>query len=146
YLEGQVVLVGYGRIGQRIAKALEERNIPYVVAEQNRECVEDLRKEGKAAVYGDATDPAVLIQAHIANAAILVVATPSPLDVRQMAEASRTLNPDIEIVVRTHSDEESQLLREEGINMVFFNEEELAKSMSNHVVERFRPVDHDHPA
>ncbi|MDR2881253.1 MAG: cation:proton antiporter, partial [Azoarcus sp.] len=39
YLEGQVVLVGYGRIGQRIAKALEERNIPYVVAEQNRECV-----------------------------------------------------------------------------------------------------------
>jgi CPA2 family monovalent cation:H+ antiporter-2 len=147
YLEGQVVLVGYGRVGQRIAWALEERNIPYVVAEQNRECVEDLRKEGKAAVYGDATDPAVLIQAHIANAAILVVATPSPLDVRQMAEAARTLNPDIEIVVRTHSDEESDLLRGEGIADVFYNEEELAKSMSSHVVERFRPVDQSgHPA
>ncbi|MDR2924915.1 MAG: cation:proton antiporter [Azoarcus sp.] len=141
YLEGQVVLVGYGKVGQRIAQALDERGIPYVVAEQNRECVEDLRKQGKAAVYGDAIDPAVLIQAHIANAAILVVATPSPLDVRQMAEAARTLNPDIEIVVRTHSDEESQLLRGEGIGIIFHGTEELAKSMSRHVVERFRPVE-----
>ncbi|MDR2014606.1 MAG: Kef family K(+) transporter [Azoarcus sp.] len=143
YLEGQVVLVGYGRVGQRIAQALEERNIPYVVAEQNRECVEDLRKKGKAAVYGDAIDPAVLIQAHIANAAILVVATPSPLDVHKMAEAARTLNPDIEIVVRTHSEEESRLLHGEGIDKIFYGEEELAKSMSNHVVERFRPVEQD---
>jgi CPA2 family monovalent cation:H+ antiporter-2 len=141
YLEGQVVLVGYGRVGQRIAKSLEERNIPYVVAEQNRECVEDLRKRGKAAVYGDATDPAVLIQAHIANAAILVVATPSPLDVHKMADAARTLNPDIEIVVRAHNDEESRQLREEGFGEVFFGVEELAKSMSQHVVDRFRPVD-----
>jgi len=143
YLEGQVVLVGYGKVGQRIAQALEERNIPYVVAEQNRECVEDLREQGKAAVYGDATDPAVLIQAHIANAAILVVATPLPQDVHKMAEASRMLNPDIEIVVRSQSDEESRLLRGEGIGIVFHEEEELAKSMSNHVVERFRPVDHN---
>src|SRR3546814_557774 len=37
YLEGQVVLVGYGRVGRRIANALSERGIPYVVAEQNSE-------------------------------------------------------------------------------------------------------------
>lgn len=145
YLEGQVVLVGYGQVGQRIAQALDERGIPYVVAEQNRECVEDLRKQGKAAVYGDAIDPAVLIQAHIANAAILVVATPSPLDVRQMAEAARALNPDIEIVVRAHTNEESKLLRGEGIGVIFYGKEELAKSMSRHVLERFRPVE-QHPA
>ena len=148
YLEGQVVLVGYGRVGRRIAQALADRNIPYVVAEQNRECVEDLRKQGKAAVYGDATDPAVLIQAHIANAAILVVATPLPQDLYKMAEVARTLNPGIEVVVRTNSDKESLLLRDEGIGVVFHEVEELARSMSNHVVERFRPVDHGrhHPA
>ncbi|MDR3212396.1 MAG: Kef family K(+) transporter [Azoarcus sp.] len=139
YLEGQVVLVGYGRVGQRIAQALTERSIPYVIAEQNRECVEDLRKKGVAAVCGDATAPEVLIQAHIANAAMLVVATPSPLDVRLMAQTARTLNPDIEIVVRTHNDEESRLLHGEGIGTVFFGEEELARSMSHHVVERFKP-------
>lgn len=139
YLEGQVVLVGYGRVGRRIAKALDARGIPYVVAEQNREAVEDLRKNGMVAVSGNAADPAVLIQAHIADAAMLVVATPDPLNVRQMAETARTLNPDIEIVLRTHSEGESQLLRKEGIGTVFFGEEELAKGMTSHVLERFSP-------
>ena len=139
YLEGQVVLAGYGRVGQRIAQALKERGIPYVVIEQNRECVEDLRKAGTAAVCGDANEDAVLIQAHIAKAAMLVVSTPSPLDARQMAEVARTLNPDVEIVVRTHNDEESLLLRGEGVGVVFYGEEELARSMSRHVVERFKP-------
>jgi Entner-Doudoroff aldolase len=79
YLEGQVVLVGYGRVGRRVAKALDARGIPYVVAEQNRELVEGLRKKGMVAVSGDATEPAVLIQAHIAEAAMLVGATPELL-------------------------------------------------------------------
>ncbi len=139
YLEGQVVLVGYGRVGRRIAAALDERGIPYVVAEQNREQVEDLRKQGVAAVSGNAADPAVLIQAHVANAAMLVVATPDPVNVRAMAHTARLLNPGIEIVVRTHSEDESRLLQSEHIGTVFFGEEELAKGMSGHVVRRFVP-------
>jgi CPA2 family monovalent cation:H+ antiporter-2 len=139
YLEGQVVLVGYGRVGKRIASALEARGIPYVVAEQNRELVEKLRKQGMAAVSGNAADPAVLIQAHIAEAAMLVVATPDPLNVRQMADTARTLNPDIEIVLRTHSEDESLMLRKDGIGTVFFGEEELAKGMTGHVLQRFAP-------
>lgn len=139
YLQGQVVLVGYGRVGKRIASALDARGIPYVVAEQNRELVEGLRKKGTAAVSGNASDPAVLIQAHIADAAMLVVATPDPLNVRQMVDAARTLNPCIEIVLRTHSEEESAMLRKEDIGEVFFGEEELAKGMTKHVLERFSP-------
>ena len=139
YLEGQVVLVGYGRVGKRIASALEARGIPYVVAEQNRELVEKLRKQGVAAVSGNAAEPAVLIQAHIAEAAMLVVATPDSLNVRQMAETARTLNPDIEIVLRTHGEDESLMLRKEGIGTVFFGEEELAKGMAGHVLQRFAP-------
>lgn len=139
YLEGQVVLVGYGRVGRRIAAELDERSIPYVVAEQNREVVEDLRKKGKAAVSGDAADPAVLIQAHIADAAMLVVATPDALDVRQMADTARTLNPAIEIVLRTQSEDESLLLRKEGIGTIFLGEDELAKGMASHVLQRFAP-------
>lgn len=140
YLEGQVVLVGYGRVGRRIAGELVARGIPYVVAEQNRELVESLRKQGVVAVSGNAADPAVLIQAHIANAAMLVVATADPLNVRQMAETARALNPGIEIVLRTHSEEESQMLRKEGVGTVFFGEEELAKGMSSHVLQRFAPA------
>ncbi|GHT99598.1 efflux pump/antiporter [Betaproteobacteria bacterium] len=140
YLEGQVVLVGFGRVGQRVATALGERNIPYVVAEQNRECVEDLHKKGIAAVYGDAIDPGVLIQAHIAKAAMLVVATSSPVDVRTVVDIARTLNPDIEVVVRAHNADELRLLRSENIGITFLGEDELAKSMSHYVVERFAPA------
>lgn len=139
YLEGQVVLVGFGRVGKRIATALEGRGIPYVVVEIHREMVEDLRKAGKAAVSGDAADPMVLVQAHIAKAAMLVVATPDALNVRQIADTARTLNPAIEIVLRTHSEDESILLRKEEIGRVFFGEEELARGMADHVLARFTP-------
>jgi len=142
FLEGQVVLVGYGRVGRRIAQALDQRHIPIVVAEQHRETVEALRKQGRAAVSGDASDPMVLIQAHIAKAAMLVVALPDAMKARQMAEIARQLNPDIEIVLRTHGEEESALLRKEQLGTVFYGEEELARGMSRHVLQRFNaPVD-----
>lgn len=139
YLEGQVVLVGYGRVGRRIAKALDARGIPYVVAEQNRELVDDLRRSGGVAVSGNAAEPSVLIQAHIANAAMLVIASPDTFNVRQMAQTARALNPSIEIIVRTHNEEESVLLKKEGIGLVFFGEEELARGMTSHVLQRFAP-------
>lgn len=139
YLEGQVVLVGYGRVGQRIGQALKARDIPFVIVEQQREQVEDLRRQGLAAVSGDAADPAVLIQAHIAHAAMLVVATPDTLNIRQMVDTAQTLNPGIEIVLRTHSEDDSRLLREAGLGTVFYGEEELARGMAQHVCARFTP-------
>ena len=139
FLEGQVVLVGYGRVGQRIARALIERSIPFVVAEQNREQVEALRKNGIAAVSGNAGDPVVLVQAHIVDASMLVIAVPDPAAARRMAEIARTLNPSVEVVLRTHSEDETQLLRKDGIGRVFYGEEELATSMARHVVQRFAP-------
>jgi CPA2 family monovalent cation:H+ antiporter-2 len=135
-LTGQVVLVGYGRVGRRIAKALAARGVPFVVAEQNRELVEMLRKEGTAAVIGDASDASVLIQAHIARAGMLVIATPDTFGVRKMADAARELNPSIEVVVRTHNDDEAALLEKEGIGKVFMGEHELALGMTEHVLAR----------
>ena len=136
YLSGQVVLVGYGRVGRRIARALIENQIPFVVAEQNRERVEALRKQEIAAVTGDASEPAVLIQAHIARAGMLVIATPDTVTVRRMAEIARSLNPAIEIAVRTHDEEEARLLADEQVGTVFFGEQELATAMTRHVLAR----------
>jgi CPA2 family monovalent cation:H+ antiporter-2 len=138
YLEKQVVLVGYGRVGRRIAEALQRADIPFVVAEQNRELVESLRDSGMPAVSGDAAEPAVLIQAHIADAAMLVIAMPDPLNLRRMVDTARTLNPDIEIVLRTHSEAELEMLRKDDLGTVFFGEDELARSMAGHVVNRLR--------
>jgi CPA2 family monovalent cation:H+ antiporter-2 len=136
YLSKQVVLVGYGRVGRRIADALLARGIPFVVAEENREIVQKLRDKGIPAVLGNAGQPEVLIQAHIAEARMLVIATPETIDVRRMLTIARTLNPQIEAVLRTHNEEEAARLEGEHAGKVFLGETELAHSMANYVVER----------
>lgn len=53
-----------------------------------------------------------------------------------MIEIARTLKPDVETVVRTHSDEEAALLRKENAGKVFIGEHELALGMTRHVLDR----------
>ena len=128
-LSAHVVLIGYGRVGRRIGEALRANHCTFVVAEQNREAVEQLRRDGLLAVSGDAAEAAVLIQAHVARASMLVIATPDTPRSRKMIDIARRLNPHIETIVRTHSDEEAELLRREHADAVFMGEHELATSM-----------------
>ncbi len=139
-LTGHIVIVGYGRVGRRIGEALMAQGIAIVVAEQNRETVERLRESGVSAVSGDASEPAVLIQAHVHRANMLVIATPDTLNVRKMIEIARTVNPRIETVVRTHSEEEAVLLKQENAGRVFLGEHELAQGMTHYVLERYAAV------
>jgi len=135
-LTGHVLLVGYGRVGRRIGDALMEKGVPIVVAEQSRDIVERLRERGIPAVSGDGSEPAVLIQAHVARARMLVIAVPDTFRSRKMIDIARALNPDVETVVRSHSDEEAALLRKEKAGQVFMGEHELALGMTRYVLER----------
>ena len=134
YLSRQVVLVGYGRVGRRIAETLKAAGQPFVVADQNREIVESLRAQGMAAVVGNAGEPEVLIQAHIAQARMLVIATQDTLSLHQMIETARTLNPEIRVVVRSHNEDEAARMQAEGVGTVFLGEAELAHAMARHVL------------
>lgn len=146
YLSGQVVLVGYGRVGRRIAAILNEKHIPYVVIDTNREIVEKLRAQSIPAVSGDASDPSVLIQAHIARASLLVAATANTTHMRQMTEIARQLNNKIEVVIRSHNEGEAELWAAENIGKVFLSEEQLAGGMANHVLKRMGKLDDQHTA
>ena len=106
----------------------------FVVVERNREVVERLRRDGILAVSGDASDAAVLIQAHVARARALVIATPDASRAHSMLDVARRLNPGIETIVRTHSDSEADLLRREKVGGVFMGEHELARAMIRHVL------------
>jgi CPA2 family monovalent cation:H+ antiporter-2 len=135
-LTGHVLLVGYGRVGRRVAEALSARGVPIVVAEQNRELVESLRARGIPAVSGDAAEPAVLIQSHVARAHTLAIAVPNAFLALRMMEIARTLNPGIETVAYVHSEDEAALLQKQNIGRVFTDEHELASGMSRHVLDR----------
>jgi CPA2 family monovalent cation:H+ antiporter-2 len=135
-LTGHVVVIGYGRVGSRIANAVREQGVRVVVAEQNRELVGRLRARGIPAVFGDAAEPEVLVQAHVARASLLVAAIPDALRVRGMVEIARALNPGIRVLARAHSDEEAEMLRRAGTDGVFMGEHELAQAMTRGVLER----------
>jgi CPA2 family monovalent cation:H+ antiporter-2 len=135
-LEGHVVLVGFGRVGERIGSTLIDREIPFVVVEQNRDVVTRLRERGLAAVRGDAADPRIAAQAHVGGARLLVIAVPDAFGACKIAATARALRPSLEMVARAHSDEEADLLRKETTGMVFMGEHELALGMTRHVLER----------
>jgi CPA2 family monovalent cation:H+ antiporter-2 len=134
-LAGHVLIVGFGRVGERIGAALTERGVPLVIIEQNRDVVERLRKRGVVAVSGDAADTAVLVRSHVKGARLLVIAIPDALQALTIAEHARTVKPDIEIVVRAHSDDDAALLRKDRGNHVFMGEHELALGMTRQVLE-----------
>jgi CPA2 family monovalent cation:H+ antiporter-2 len=141
-LTGNVLIVGYGRVGRRIGKALLDAGVTIVVAEQDREAVEDLRERQIPAVSGDATEPAVLIQAHVARATVLVIAIPDPFAARRMVDVARKLNPTIKVVARTHTEADSELLDQAGVDRVFMGEHELAIGMANHILEQLPHATH----
>jgi CPA2 family monovalent cation:H+ antiporter-2 len=66
---------------------------------------------------------------------MLVVAIPDTVNVRKMVEISRKLNPEIQVVLRTHNEEEAELLREESMGTVFLGEHELARGMTVHILK-----------
>jgi monovalent cation/proton antiporter MnhG/PhaG subunit len=138
-LTGQVVLVGHGRVGRRIGEALAAAGVSFVVVEDNREIVEKLRRNDVPAVFGNATEPGVLIQAHVHQAHLLVIATPDTADARRIVQIARTLNPAIQVVARAHGDGEAALLERHVGGKVFMGEQELAAAMARYVLDRYRP-------
>ncbi len=138
YLSHQIVVVGYGQVGRRVCDALQRRNVPFVVAEQEREIVERLREREIPAVTGDASTAMVLAQAHVARAAMLIITAPDAIKARQMTEIAKGINPGIEVVVGAHSEMEANLLNREEIEAVFVQEEELAKSIARFAFLRMK--------
>ena len=145
YLRDQVVIIGYGGVGRRISENLMEQNIKVVIAEENREIVEKLRTQGIAAVSGEATEPNVLIQAHIQHARLLVISPMDILDIHRIVDISKQLNPEIQVLICAESKEEAAVIREENIGEVFYAKEEMAKNMSHHILNQIE-LAHQSPA
>ena len=128
------VIVGYGRVGGMIGEVLKMQGLPFVVVEQNRRRVEDLRARGLQAVYGDAAASGVLESAGIERARVLVVATPEGLQTRRIIALARQANPRIDTAVRTHSAAELAHLEREGIGVAIMGARELALGLMDYAL------------
>nr|WP_218644913.1 cation:proton antiporter [Acinetobacter sp. SwsAc5] len=145
YLRDQVVIVGHGEVGRHITQNLMAENIKVVIAEENREIVEDLREKGIAAVSGIATEAGVLIQAHIQHARLLVLSPMDILDIHKIVDIAKTLNPAIQVLVCAESKAEAEVIRKDNIGEVYFAKEEMAKNMSNYILNQIEIAHHQPP-
>jgi CPA2 family monovalent cation:H+ antiporter-2 len=131
---GHAVLCGYGRAGRPIAEALEAHGVPYLVVEQDRHEVEQLRRRGITALHGDAADNTLVAHMGLADARLLVIAIPDPIATRHLVEEARRQKSDMAIVARTHSEEERAHLSEQQVDAVLA-ERELALAMARRALE-----------
>lgn len=137
-LEAQVVLVGHGRVGRRIAQDLRTKGIAMVIIDQNKTVIETLRDEGVAAVLGDGSTAEALIQAHIADASVLVLAVDDPVITQRAAGLALQIKPNLEIVIRAHSQEEADHYHETGVGIALVPESALAEQIVRKVLERYQ--------
>jgi CPA2 family monovalent cation:H+ antiporter-2 len=126
------ILIGYGRVGRTIGDALQRHGVPLIAIEQDRRVVEAMRTIGVSTIYGDATQTPVFEHAHAERARLLVIAAPDPYHARHIISLARSKNPDIEIIVRTHSDQEQHLFETLGVSKALMGERELAFGMAYH--------------
>lgn len=137
-LEGHAVVVGAGRVGSVIIGALRRHHLPLIVVEEDRAVAERLVAQGIPAVWGDASRPEVFAAAAIERAAIVIVALPGAMEAREVLRLARQVRPDIQAVVRTHSDEETVWLEEQlgGLGVALMGERETALGMADYAMQR----------
>lgn len=126
---GSAVVVGYGPVGQTVSRLLQERGIEPTIIELNLDTVRGLLKDGKRAVYGDATQPDILKQAGLGDAKALIISPPAPPEASEIIRTARTVNPDIRVLVRSAFVSQARSMRRAGADEVFSGEAEVAMAM-----------------
>jgi CPA2 family monovalent cation:H+ antiporter-2 len=132
------ILCGYGQVGRMIGRAMERRGFTYVVITQQRGEVERLRARGIEALYGDPSNTELLERAHVRTARVVIVAGDDAHVTHLIVDRARTLNPAVDFVVRTHSDEQVAQLRALSPKVqAIHGQRELAVQMARYTLRRF---------
>lgn len=116
------IVLGYGRVGWRVARGLRQAGIPVVVVEEDLHLIQELHRERHAAVYGDASYPSVLEAARPQNASVIVVALPDFGATRVAVQNAHRANPNAIIIARASRPEHDARLREAGATTVVIPE------------------------
>jgi len=117
-LKGHYVLCGFGRVGQEIARELNERGVPFVVIEQTPAEVAKAKAFGYLVLEGDASEERVLNQANLNRARCLLAASDSDAGNTYITLTAKSLNPDCFVVARVGLPQNEEKLRLAGADRV----------------------------
>jgi len=117
-IEKHVVICGFGRSGQHLAKMLEQEGITYVALDLDPDLVRQAAAAGDSVVYGDAARRETLVAAGISRASAVAITyadTPSALKILHYV---RELKQDVPVIVRTQDDHDLEKLTAAGATEV----------------------------
>ena len=113
-----VVICGYGRSGQSLARLLGAEKIPFIALDADPARVREAAAAGEHVVFGDAARREVLVAAGVMRASALVVSAADTALALRVLEHVRSVRPDLPVVVRTFDDTDLDRLREAGASEV----------------------------
>ncbi len=129
-----VVICGFGRVGQNVARFLEEENIDYTALDLDPFRVRAARRAGDPVSYGDAARPEILEAVGLSQATAVVISFPDTHESLKVLEAVRSRRNDVPVVVRTRDDTDLDQLQQAGATEVVPETLEGSLMLAAHVL------------
>jgi CPA2 family monovalent cation:H+ antiporter-2 len=101
--QGNVIIAGYGRMGTVIDRMMEAAGYTTTVIDYSSQQIDNLRKFGASAYYGDATRPDLLAAAGIAKAKILVIVIDDEHKITELTKYAIANYPDLHVIARART-------------------------------------------
>lgn len=134
-----IIVVGYGPVGQAVTKILNDKGISVNIIELNIDTVKKINSNNSnclKALYGDAMQHEVLINAGINNALAFIISS-TLASSKEITEIVKSLNPNIQILVNTSYINDIEILKEKGADIVFSGELAVSQILSNYIFNEF---------
>jgi CPA2 family monovalent cation:H+ antiporter-2 len=129
-----VILCGFGRVGQNVARVLEAQGFEYIAIDLDPVRVRTARQIGQPVVYGDSADEQVLEEVGLANANAVVISFSDPRIALAILRTLRHKRADVPVLVRTADDSRSRELKEAGATEVVPEAFEASLMLASHVL------------
>jgi CPA2 family monovalent cation:H+ antiporter-2 len=109
-----VVICGYGRSGQNLARFLEQEKVAFIALDVDLERIREAAVAGEHVVFGDAARREVLTAAGLMRARALVITYSDTASALRILAHAQELRPGLPVVVRTHEDTDIDKLKAAG--------------------------------
>lgn len=133
--EHRVVIAGFGRFGQIVARILRARGIPFTALEISQVQVDFVRRFGNRIFYGDASRPEMLRAAQVDKAEVLVIAVDDQEASVRIAEFARLHFPDVKVFARVRNRQHAFRMMELGVPYIVRETYASSLEMAEQVLE-----------
>ncbi len=113
-ISDHVIVCGYGRIGQVLARELEEKKFPFLIVDNNADRIALAHAHGFQALIGDAGAESTLTEAHIERALVLATVLPNDMVNVFITLTARNMRPEMRIIARAEDPANEKKLRQAG--------------------------------